>query len=115
MSINRGEIVLVNLEPSMGSEQGKIRPCVIVQNNILNKFLPTTIITPLTSRIPDKDYPSEVVIGPEESGLKQKSSILCHQIRTISAEDRILKKIGSLNPNTMKKVDDALKASLGLE
>lgn len=115
MNIKRGEIVLVNLEPSMGSEQGKIRPCLVVQNNVLNRFLTTTIVVPLTSRIPDKDYPSEVVVNPGESGLKEKSSILCHQIRAISFKDRILKKIGSLTPETMRKVNEALKTSLGIE
>lgn len=115
MNIKRGDIVLANLEPSFGSEQGKIRPCIIVQNDIANKYSPTTIIIPTTASISDKEYPTEAIIKPEESGLKEVSVALCNQIRTISIEDRILKKIGILKPETMKKVDDALKTSLGLE
>jgi len=115
MIFRKGDIVLVNLEPTMGSEQGKIRPCIIIQNDIANEFSPTTIIVPLTSSIPDKQYPIEPSIEPEESGLREKSAVLCNQIRTVSIEDRILKKISSLTPGTMRKVNDALKLSLALE
>jgi mRNA interferase MazF len=115
LNIKRGEIVLVNLEPSMGSEQGKIRPCIVVQNNIANERSPTTIIIPLISSTTGKSHIVEPVIEPEESSLKEKSAVLCNQIRTISIEDRVLKKIGILKPETMRKVDEALKISLALD
>ena len=115
MIIKRGDILLVNLEPAYGSEQGKIRPCLVVQNDIANKFSPTTIIVPLTSAISGKQYITEPIIEPEESGLKERSAVLCNQIRTISIEDRALKTIGTLKPEIMKKIDDALKATLTLE
>jgi len=115
MIIKRGDIFLVNLEPAYGSEQGKIRPCLVVQNDMSNKYSPNTIIVPFTSSIPEKDYPSIVVAEPTEAGLTKTSAILCSQIRTISIENRVLKKIGSLKPSTMKKVDEALKTSLGLD
>jgi len=115
MIVKRGDILLVNLEPAYGSEQGKIRPCLIVQNDIANKFSPTTIIVPLTTAVSNKQYPTEPVIEAGDSGLKERSAVLCNQIRTISVEDRILKNIGSLKPEIMKKIDDALKATLALE
>ncbi len=115
MIIKRGDIFLADLGEPTGSEQGRIRPCIVVQNDIANEFSPTTIIVPTTSKIPKKYYPTTVVIEPAESGLKEKSSLLCNQIRTISIDDRIIKKIGSLKTETMKKVDEALKTSLGIE
>jgi mRNA interferase MazF len=115
MTIRRGDIVLSNLEPVLGSEQGKIRPCLVVQNDSSNQFSPTTIIAPITSTIPDKKYPTLVIVEPEESGLKKESTILCGQIRTISVKHRVIKKLGTLKPGTMKKVDEALKTSLALD
>ena len=115
MNLKRGDIVLANLEPSFGSEQGKIRPCIIIQNDIANVHSPTTIIIPMTSAISDKEYPTEAKILPGDSGLKETSMALCNQIRTISVEDRILKKLGSLKTEAMLKVNEALKTSLGLE
>lgn len=115
MIIKRGDIFLVNLEPAYGSEQGKIRPCLVVQNDTSNKYSPNTIIVPFTSSIPEKDYPTIVIAEPKESGLEKTSAILCSQIRTISAEERILRKLGTLRPGTMRKVDEALKTSLALD
>ncbi|HIH32862.1 MAG TPA: type II toxin-antitoxin system PemK/MazF family toxin [Candidatus Diapherotrites archaeon] len=115
MIIKRGDILLVNLEPVMGSEQGKIRPCIVVQNNTANQFSPTTIIVPLTSVFADKAYPTEVILGTQESGLKKISAVLCNQIRTVSKEERVLKKLSTLKPETMHKVDSALKVSLALD
>jgi len=115
MNIKRGDIVLTKLEPVMGSEQGKIRPCLVVQHDIFNQYSPTTIISPFTSKIPDKPYPTVVVVEPNDSGLPEKSAILCNQIRTISKEHRIIKKLGTLKPQTMLQVNEALKASLALD
>jgi mRNA interferase MazF len=115
MNLKRGDIVLANLEPAYGSEQGKIRPCIVIQNDIANKYGPTIIIVPTTTSVSGKEYPTEAIISPEESGLKETSAVLCNQIRTISIEDRILKKIGTLKPEAMQKVNEALKTSLALE
>ncbi len=115
MIIKRGDILLANLEPVMGSEQGKIRPCLVVQNDTANKFSPNTIIVPFTSHIPDKFYPTVVVVSSVESQLPKESAILCSQVRTISVTDRTIRKLGALRPETMKKVNEALKVSLALE
>ena len=111
--IIRGEIVVANLEPVKGSEQGGIRPVVVIQNDTLNKYSPTTIIAPITSKIYTKEYPTNVLIKKEDSKLNNDSTILLNQVRTIDKR-RILKKLCSLNIYTMKKVDLALKVSLDL-
>ncbi len=114
MTVKRGDVLLVRLDPVQGSEQGKTRPCIVVQNDVGNTFSSTTIVAPITSSLPDKDYPTTVVINQGEGGIEHTSTILCNQIRTISVPDRVIKKLGSVSPALMKKVDEALKCSLGL-
>jgi len=112
--IIRGEIVIANLEPVEGSEQGGVRPVLIIQNDVLNKHAPTTIIAPITSKIYTKEYSTNVIIKKEDSKLKLDSTILLNQIRTIDKK-RVIKKIGVLDNFTMNKVDRALKISLSLD
>ena len=111
--IIRGEIVVANLEPVEGSEQGGIRPVLIIQNDTLNKHAPTTIIAPITSKIYTQEYPTNVIIKKEDSHLKLDSTILLNQIRTVDKK-RILKKIGLLDNFIMNKVDMAIKISLAI-
>lgn len=113
ISIRRGDIVLVNLNPVRGSEQGKIRPALVIQNNISNNYSPTTIIAPITSKVYEKDYPTNVFLSTNESGLRIDSTILLNQIRTID-KARIIKKISSINGIIMREVDEAIKVSLGI-
>ncbi|MBN2126833.1 MAG: type II toxin-antitoxin system PemK/MazF family toxin [Candidatus Diapherotrites archaeon] len=115
MIVERGDIVLVNLEPVFGSEQGKIRPCLVVQNNILNKLSSITTVVPLTSKIPEKEYPTIVIVSSLDSELKEKSTILCTQLRAISVKDRVIKKIGKLSNESMHRVDIAIKTTLALD
>jgi len=111
--IKRGEIVLANLEPIVGSEQGKIRPALIVQNDVGNEFSPVTIIAPVTSKVYGKEYPTDVRISSKESGLPLDSTVLLSHIRAVD-KSRIIKKLGVLDRNVMWKVDLALKKSLDL-
>ena len=111
--IIRGEIVVANLEPTEGSEQGGVRPVLVIQNDTLNKYAPTTIIAPITSKIYTKEYPTNVIIKKEDSKLKTDSTILLNQIKTIDKK-RIIRKIGVVDNFTMHKVDRALKVSLSL-
>ncbi|MFH1544967.1 MAG: type II toxin-antitoxin system PemK/MazF family toxin [archaeon] len=115
MNIKRGDTILVDFNPAMGSEQGKIRPAVVVQNNIGNQYSSTTIVVPITSRIREKAYPTDVFIKAEDTGLQRDGTINCSQIATVSIEHRVIKKIGAIKPSTMRKVDEALKTSLALE
>lgn len=83
ININRNDIVLVNLDPVIGSEQGKTRPALIIQNDIGNKYSPTTTVAPITSRIFSKQFPTNVEVDKTNSPLREKSTILLNQIRTI--------------------------------
>ncbi len=112
--IKRGDILWADLEPSKGSEQGGIRPVLIIQNDVFNIYSPTTIIAPLTSKIYTKEYPQNVQFFSPFSGLKKESTILLNQIRTIDKR-RLAKKIGVLPYELMKEVDKALKTSLALD
>jgi mRNA interferase MazF len=111
--IKRGDIFLVNLEPTKGREQGGIRPVLIIQNNLYNKYSPVVIAAAITSKSFEKEYPTNVFISKTDSHLEKDSTILLNQIRTID-KSRIIKKNGFLSSFLMHKVDMALKISLAL-
>lgn len=113
MNIKRGEIVLANLEPVVGSEQGRIRPVLIIQNNDSNDYSPTTIVAPFTTKRYTQEFPTNVELEPTDSKLKMKSTVLLNQIMTIDKR-RIIKKISQLDDEAMRKVDVAIEISLGL-
>ncbi|RQW08939.1 type II toxin-antitoxin system PemK/MazF family toxin [candidate division KSB1 bacterium] len=111
-SPHRGEVYLVNLDPTIGSEIKKTRPAVIIQNDVGNQYSPITIIAPITSG--DKAvYPVEVEVKKSEGGLDNNSLILLNQIRTVD-QQRLVKRLGRLDDQTMGKVDQAIMISLGL-
>ena len=114
MEIKRGDIVLVNFEPVRGSEQGGVRPSLIIQNDIFNKYSPTTIVASITSKTFKKEYPTNVLIKKEDSKLNLDSNILLNQIKTID-KSRIIKRISSLDNFTMNNVDRAINVSLALD
>ena len=114
MKILRGDVVLANLEPVIGSEQGSIRPVLIIQNDISNEYSPTTIIAPVTSRVYTKEFPTNVYVSKQDSKLDKDSTILLNQIRTID-KSRIIKKLTKLDNTIMNKVDMEIKVSLGLD
>jgi len=111
--IKRGDIVLANFEPIKGHEQGGIRPALIIQNDISNKFSPVVIVAAITSKIPEKQFPTNVSLTKEDSGLDKDSTILLNQVRTID-KTRIIRKISTLDGFIMKKVDMALRVSVEL-
>lgn len=113
MSIKRGDLLWVNLNPTRGSEQAGRRPVLIIQNDIGNEAAPTTIVAPLTTRGFSKEYPTNVHLPKGISGLKSDSTILLSQIRTVD-KIRLEKKIGQLPKDYLDKVDRAIKMSLGL-
>ena len=114
MEICRGNIVVVELDPTRGSEQRGTRPCLVVQNDIGNENAPTTIVVPFTTSFDDELYPFEVLVPAEESNLQEDSVAVCSQIRTVSIEQRIKTVIGSIPDKRMSEVDTALEYSLGL-
>ena len=112
--VSRGEIWLVNLDPTMGHEIKKSRPAVIIQNNFGNKYSPITIIAPITSQIKEKTYPIEVLIKEKDSKLKKDSKVLLNQIRAIDKK-RLIRKISQLDNEVIKKINDAIKINLDLD
>ena len=109
----RGEVYLVNFDPTIGAEIKKTRPALILQNDIANRYSPVTIVAAITSKFEEPLYPTEVKVGADEGGLKTKSVILLNQLRTIDKK-RLIKRLGELKPETMIGVDQALTISLGL-
>ena len=113
LEIKRGDLYYADLSPVVGSEQGGVRPVLIIQNNIGNKYSPTVIIAAITSQINKAKLPTHIEISANEYGLNKDSVILLEQIRTIDKK-RIREKIGCLDDNVMLKVDNGLQISLGL-
>lgn len=116
MKIRRGDIVIVELNPTRGSEQqGQARPCVVVQNDTGNRNSPTTIVAPFTTNYTaGNTYPFEVEVKAANSPLRDDSVANMSQIRVVDIQSRIQKKIGSVPKQTVSKIDQALKVSLGL-
>lgn len=112
MMIKRGSIFFADLNPVQGSEQGGYRPVLIIQNNIGNAYSPTVIIAPITSRIKTK-LPTHVRLK-EMKGLEKHSVVLLEQIRTLDKK-RLDERIGYLNHYEMRKVDEALRVSVGMK
>ncbi|MFS8501590.1 MAG: type II toxin-antitoxin system PemK/MazF family toxin [Caldicoprobacter sp.] len=113
MIVRRGEIYYADLSPVVGSEQGGVRPVLIVQNDIGNKYSPTVIVAAITSQINKAKLPTHVELSASEYGLPKDSVILLEQIRTIDKK-RLREKICMLSPEVMEKVNEALQISLGL-
>lgn len=110
--IKRGEVYYADLNPVRGSEQGGIRPVVIVQNDTGNRFSPTTIVAALTSITKKHTLPTHVAVDCDF--LEKKSIVLLEQIRTID-KSRLTDYLGSLNNETMDRIDQAIEISFGLD
>lgn len=113
MIIKRGDIFYADLSPVIGSEQGGVRPVLIVQNDIGNKYSPTVIAAAITSQINKAKLPTHIEISAREYGLAKDSVILLEQIRTID-KVRIREKIGRLDDELMERVNEAIGISFGL-
>ena len=113
MEVKRGYIFFADLSPVVGSEQGGVRPVLVIQNDVGNRYSPTVIIAAITSQIDKAKLPTHVEINAAEYHLDRDSVVLLEQIRTIDKQ-RLQKKISGLDERVMKQVDDALRISLGL-
>lgn len=109
----RGEVYLVNFDPTRGAEIKKTRPALILQNDIGNKYSPVTIVAAITSQFTQPLYPTEVLIKSSKGGLTRDCVVLLNQIRTIDNQ-RLLERLGTLKEETMRQVDKAIEISLGL-
>lgn len=110
-NIRRGDIYYTDLNPVIGSEEGGVRPILIISNDIGNKRSPTVLAAAITSKI-KPDLPTHVYIGTE-CGISENSTVMLEQIRTIDKR-RLFKYIGHLEDNSMKEIDKAISVSFGL-
>lgn len=113
MIIQRGDIYYADLSPVIGSEQGGIRPVLIVQNDVGNKFSPTVIAAAITSQRDKTNLPTHIKVDADGCGLAKDSIVLLEQVRTIDKQ-RLKEKMGSLDMGAMNKIDKALSVSFGL-
>ncbi|MBR7554635.1 type II toxin-antitoxin system PemK/MazF family toxin [Allobacillus sp. GCM10007491] len=113
MYVKRGDVFYADLTPVVGSEQGGVRPVLIIQNNIGNRFSPTVIVAAITAQIQKAKLPTHVEIDAEKYHFEKNSVILLEQIRTIDKQ-RLTDKLTTLDEFLMNQVDEALQISLGL-
>lgn len=112
-NIKRGEIYYADLSPVVGSEQGGMRPVLIVQNNVGNRFSPTVIAAAITSQLNKAKLPTHIEIEARTYGLSKDSVVLLEQVRTLDKR-RLREKMGRLDEQVMVQVDDAIAISFGL-
>lgn len=113
VNIKRGDIYYADLSPVVGSEQGGVRPVLIVQNDVGNRFSPTVIAAAITSQQSKASLPTHIPICANNSGLARDSVVLLEQVRTIDKK-RLKEKMGSVDDGSMNKINQAISISLGL-
>src|SRR6056297_12781 len=113
MDLKRGDVYYADLNPVVGSEQGGVRPVLVIQNDIGNRYSPTVIVAAITSKIEKAKLPTHIEIPADRSNLNRDSVILLEQIRTIDKK-RLKRKVTHLNADILEKVDEAIEISLGL-
>jgi mRNA interferase MazF len=113
VTVKRGDIYYADLSPVIGSEQGGVRPVLIVQNDVGNKFSPTVIAAAITSQRDKTNLPTHIKVDADGCGLSKDSIVLLEQVRTIDKQ-RLKEKMGSLDLEAMNKIDKALSVSFGL-
>ena len=113
VNVKRGDIFYADLSPVVGSEQGGLRPVLIVQNDVGNKFSPTVIAAAITSQRDKTNLPTHIRVDADGCGLSKDSIVLLEQVRTIDKQ-RLKEKMGSLDQGSMNRIDKALSVSFGL-
>ena len=113
MTVKRGDIYYADLSPVVGSEQGGVRPVLIVQNDVGNKYSPTVIAAAITSQQDKTNLPTHIKVDADGCGLSKNSIVLLEQVRTIDKQ-RLKEKMGSLDNGSMDKINQALSVSFGL-
>jgi mRNA interferase MazF len=111
--VKKGDIYFADLSPVIGSEQGGIRPVLVVQNDVGNKYSPTIIVAAVTSQLNKAKLPTHVEIDAKDNGLSKKSVVLLEQLRTIDKK-RLKERIGTIDDELLPNVNEALTISLGI-
>ena len=114
LNIKRGDIYYADLSPVVGSEQGGIRPVLIVQNNVGNRFSPTVIAAAITSQQSKAKLPTHIPLFANTAGLARDSVVLLEQVRTIDKR-RLREKMGTVDENSMDAINNAISISFGLK
>ena len=114
MTIRRGDIYYADLSPVVGSEQGGVRPVLIIQNDVGNRFSPTVIAAAITSQRGKAKLPTHILLDSQTTGLSRDSIVLLEQVRTID-KHRLKERMGRLDSGSMGRVDQALSISFGLD
>ena len=114
MTVRRGDIYYADLSPVVGSEQGGVRPVLIVQNDMGNRYNPTVIAAAITSQKSKANLPTHILLQRQETGLTRDSIVLLEQIRTID-KHRLKEKMGRIDGDAMEQIDHALSISFGLQ
>ncbi len=113
MQINRGDIYYADLSPVVGSEQGGVRPVLVVQNDVGNKYSPTVIIAAITSQLTKAKLPTHIELNKDKFNLTKDSVVLLEQLRTLDKR-RLQEKVSSIDSVTMQRIDVAMMISLGI-
>lgn len=113
LMISRGDLFSACLDPVVGSEQGGIRPVLVIQNDVGNRYSPTVIVLAITGQVNKARLPTHVSVAAEGTGLQKDSVILAEQIRTLDKR-RLRERIGTLAPEVMDQVSEALRVSIGV-
>ena len=113
MSVKRGDIYYADLSPVVGSEQGGLRPVLIIQNDVGNRHSPTVIAAAITSRMGKSRLPTHIDIYAERAGLQKDSVVLLEQVRTLDKQ-RLKEKMGHLDEGMMSEINNAIAVSFGL-
>ena len=111
--VKRGEIYYADLSPVVGSEQGGIRPVLIIQNDVGNRYSPTVIAAAITSQRDKAKLPTHIEISAQSCGLQKDSTVMLEQVRTIDKK-RLRERMGEITPETMNSINSALSISFGL-
>jgi len=109
----RGEVYLVSFDPTLGAEIKKTGPALVIQNDVANRWSPITIVAAISSSSDEPTYPTDVRVDPPEGSLRAASVVLLNQLRSIDRR-RLVRRLGRLRPETIKRVDRALQVCLGL-
>lgn len=114
LNIKKGDLYFADLSPVMGSEQGGVRPVLVVQNDVGNKYSPTIIVAAVTSKRNKANLPTHVEITADGNGLSKNSVVLLEQLRTIDKQ-RLKERIGTIDKTRLPEVNEALSVSLGID
>lgn len=112
-TVKRGDIYYADLSPTVGSEQGGLRPVLVIQNDVGNKYSPTIIAAAITSKVSKAKLPTHIELDADECGLPRDSVALLEQVRTLD-KSRLKGKVGEIDKETLNQIDGALMVSFGL-